>query len=482
MKKGILTLMLLWVWTMCPPAFLWGQTPLYYDEIGCGARAIAMGQAYTAVAEGPEAAYYNPAGLTQTPTHFSLTLGYQYTKPRTFIDVYDNDGNHYYPEKFLEQVDPSRVEDQSARGLWIGAAGNFEHLSLFNDPPTFMRNVAFGVVIFNTLPELNTFWNPQRKQDPYSSRYSKGFCLLNIAISAAYRVNDYISVGAGIMPRMDTWQETLDSYVDAEMAINYVLTGETPPFHLRFKTKVRVYASYLLGILIRPPIDSLEDKVSIGVCYRRQLNGYYGTGMSSQDVVSVANVSGETSPGLGPPGSKLLIAPLRARSVDFIGWTPAQVTMGVAVRPVDGLLLSGDITWKDYSKYLFFWALPPEPKFNDVWVPRFGLEYGFNPGFKKKYVKKIDKIRLMGGYYFEPSPVPDMNGEMNIIDSDQNVFSMGVGLDYRMKGVDLLKIETYFQFHQQEINVLHNRQDPLFGVIRSGGEVYSAGISVTFQL
>lgn len=36
------------------------------DTYGIGSRATALGGAYTANAEGPFAAYYNPAGLTQT--------------------------------------------------------------------------------------------------------------------------------------------------------------------------------------------------------------------------------------------------------------------------------------------------------------------------------------------------------------------------------------------------------------------------------
>ena len=118
----------------------------------------------------------------------------------------------------------------------------------------------------------------------------------------------------------------------------------------------------------------------------------------------------------------------------------AQVTAGIALRPLQGMTVSADLTWKDYSKFKFFWALPPDPRFHDTWIPRVGLEYDFNPGFRARFIKKIDKLRFSGGYYYEPTPVPDMNGEMNVLDSDMHVGSLGAGLDYRMKGVDLLKI------------------------------------------
>ena len=43
-------------------------------KIGAGARALGMGEAMTACAEGPEAVYWNPAGLAATQsTEFAYT-------------------------------------------------------------------------------------------------------------------------------------------------------------------------------------------------------------------------------------------------------------------------------------------------------------------------------------------------------------------------------------------------------------------------
>ena len=101
---------------------------------------------------------------------------------------------------------------------------------------------------------------------------------------------------------------------------------------------------------------------------------------------------------------------------------------------------------------------------------------------KARFLKEIEKIRVQGGYYYEPSPVPDMNGAMNILDSDMNVASLGLGMDYLLKGVRLLKVQTYFQIHFARERVLINDRDPLFGMIKSGGEVYSTGLSLSIQL
>ena len=42
-----------------------GATALDFLQIGAGARALGMGDAYTAVADGPESVYWNPAGLAR---------------------------------------------------------------------------------------------------------------------------------------------------------------------------------------------------------------------------------------------------------------------------------------------------------------------------------------------------------------------------------------------------------------------------------
>lgn len=75
-----------------------------------------------------------------------------------------------------------------------------------------------------------------------------------------------------------------------------------------------------------------------------------------------------------------------------------------------------------------------------------------------------------------------MNGEMNILDSDLHVASFGTGIDVRVRGLDLLKVQGYFQIQMAVERFLNNDRDLIFGHIWSGGEVYSAGINLSIQL
>lgn len=58
-----------------------GENAAQFLRVGAGARALAMGEAYTSVAEGPEAVYWNPAGLTglrRKQVHYSRSEMLQY--------------------------------------------------------------------------------------------------------------------------------------------------------------------------------------------------------------------------------------------------------------------------------------------------------------------------------------------------------------------------------------------------------------------
>jgi hypothetical protein len=72
---GVLALMLLW------PGLAWSQakvatTGYQFLEIGVGARAIGMGEAFVAAVDDASAVYYNPAGLTALGGARQITFDY----------------------------------------------------------------------------------------------------------------------------------------------------------------------------------------------------------------------------------------------------------------------------------------------------------------------------------------------------------------------------------------------------------------------
>ncbi len=453
-KAGFLLLLLAVTVSGLPAGRARAQTPLPLDELGAGPRATAMGQAFTAVADDPSAAYYNPAGLVQIHTPFLLTVGYQYAKPRVWIHMDPVDLN-------FRNGDFSREEDPSTSGLYVGYACNFSEVSFFKDSPWWSR-FAVGFTFFVNLPDLTQFWNPQWDTEPYLLRYNDRWSLFSLALSAAFRCTDWLSIGAGFLPRVDSLQTATGSWIQLppepdDMAVGFRLD-------LRQETKINVVP--VCGLLVRPPSPSLRDRIAFGFSYRGKMSVYYGTGPQSTKVLWVKDPDNPIMI-YDDPGGKI---------VDHVGFAPEQFTFALSGSPLPGLLLAFDVTWKRYSAFTFFWDLPPKPAFRDVWIPRIGLAYAFDPNLQARYLRKICEMTFLAGYYRETSPVKDMNGPMNLLDSDENVVSGGFAVRYDADWTGTVNLETFFQAHLLETSHIRNDEDPLYGPLSTGGQVWALGV------
>jgi len=440
-----------------PSTRIYAQTPLPFDELGAGPRATAMGQAFTAVADDASAAYYNPAGLIQIRSPFQLTLGYQYAKPRVWVEMEPVELN-------FRRGDFNRSEDYSTSGLYMGYACNLADVSFFKDSAVFSR-FAVGLTFFANIPELTQFWNPQWDTEPYVLRYNERWSLFALAVSVAFRCTDWLSVGAGILPRVDSLQTSTGSWIQLPPEEDDSAVG----FRMDLRQTTEVNVVPIFGLLVHPPQASLRDRLSFGFSYRGENSAFYGTGMQSTKGLWVGD----------PENPVMFFDDPGGRVVDHVGFSPEQLTFAFAVKPVQALIFAFDFTWKRYSAFTFFWDVHPEPPFEDVWVPRVGIAYAFDPGLEAGFLKKICELSLLAGYYREPSPVQDMSGRMNILDADQNVVSGGFGAKYDAEWTGYVKLDAFFQAHLLESNHISNDRDPLYGPISVGGQVWAFGISLS---
>ena len=434
------------------------QTGLFFDEFGASPRASAMGQAYAGIADDPSAAYYNPAGLTQATSPFRFFVGYQFASP----DV---------RARFPEGPENNFADDLTSGGPLIGVCSHLGEVDRLSQFPSWVGKMAIGMVVFVNVPEINQFYNPQRMQDPYFLKYNERWSLLNFAFSIACELTDWLSVGAGIIPTVASFQDSRDTMVAANEAFAPDSDDPTRGFRLNLRQETKISAVPVAGILLRPPIAALKHILSLGISYRGEVTGYYGTGPTRVDIVLEL-----------PDGHTVLLLPTpEGRTVDFTGYNPEQVSVGLGLRPGRGFTIGLDCTWKNFSQFRFFWDLPPEPRFRDIYVPRGGVEYAFSPALSWRGLSKIETVAVRLGYYREPSPVPHMDGRMNILDSDQHVLSAGFGIVCRARGMERLAVDLYFQAHLLEDKRIENDEDPLFGPIDIGGEVFSGGLSVSVE-
>lgn len=123
-------------------------------RMGLGARALAMGGAFTAIAAGPEAAYYNPAGMPYIK-HHQIMASYR------FLSLDRNFNFIGYAQSIRPKVDPDSNEQPFNGGLaisWIyagvdkidGRGLNGQHIGYFSNSENAF-SLSFGLSPFDII-------------------------------------------------------------------------------------------------------------------------------------------------------------------------------------------------------------------------------------------------------------------------------------------------------------------------------------------
>ena len=413
------------------------------DSYGLGARAPAMGSAYAAVADDTAAGYYNPAGLARS-TDLRIDLGYQLARP-----VLNVSGQ---PQDLMD-----------SRGLTVGILLPGRLLGL---------RFAFGVTLF--LPDQQatrirvlSFDRPRLQL--YENRAQRMFFAANLALHI-YR-GLYIGGGLTFMSRSkgvvylrgrvalsDPEESALESSVDVNLlAIRYPQVG------LLFEA---------------------TRNLSFALVYRHKFLLELEQGF---------NINGDVA----DAGKDPLIKDARfnevAYSVDL--FQPWQIIAGVAAR-FASVLVSFDLTYSrwseqpppaaritlevDVGRFNDLVKLAPsrpypDPGFFDTLMPAVGVEWRALQNAASGRLA----VDLRGGYRYEPSPVPEQDGESSFGDSDRHIISLGLGFELSRLTQVLQKpiaIDLFGAFTHVPLRRFR-KLDPrsLVGDFTVGGQVWQVG-------
>ncbi len=263
------------------------------------------------------------------------------------------------------------------------------------------------------------------------------------------QVVDWLSVGVGttLLPdvtgrvQADLTSEEGNNATRVEVDYNFALTA---------------------GLLVEP-----LDWLGLGVSYR---------GQQYTEILMPVDV--EVATGV-PPVLAEVVAPAYS--------LPHEVAFGVAVNPLDSLLLAVDATWYDYSTLRYSSpgvtvldregeALQESQRapvvFSDVVAVRMGAEWAVQP-----------EVLVRAGYGFIPSPVPPQTGVTNLLDANRNTISLGVGLDapvaWLWEGVSRLALDIHGQVSLLESRAFEKDvfepDNPGFPTISLSGGTFSVG-------
>ncbi len=338
------------------------------------ARAVAMGGAFTGVANDASAVYFNPAGITQLSgtrvsggvTMISPSATFRGVTPA--VTEYKMQQQTFTPINFY-------LTHQISKKLFVG----------------------FGV---NNPYGLGSKWD-----DNWIGKYlavDTEVRTFYFAGNVAYKVTDCLSVAVGI------------NYAYGDVSImKYVPLPD--PLAGDFKLTLTgdgTSIGYNVAVFFKP-----SEKFSVGVSYRSSNKfDFAGTATSEKGPAALA--------------SKLPSGDITASLT-----TPMNFTVGLGFYPNSNLTLSADfqyVGWSSYDKLSVDFANPAiedidvPREYQNSWIARTGFEY------------KMDKLALRGGLLYDKNPVKDELVEPSLPDADRIGFNAGLGYQLTDKvSVDL---------------------------------------------
>lgn len=504
------------------------------DTYGIGSKATALGGAYTAYADDPYAVYYNPAGLTQIRDKV-ISVGVHMIDCAVDVDNFRVSGT-----SDPEIMGPKSFSDESPSII-------APHLG-FAMPLS--DRWAVGVAAYAPWG-LELEWSDDPSENPlaYNSHHSY-YSRVAITPALAWRVSDKLSVGFGIsLGRSEAGVENL-LYLSPDIGGDPVLgptvnkgtssavgsavqpwlpegSDMNTPGTAAVARAVMAgagntaYAAAIDGLLgVNPSATAADAAAAIGQVTQDSLNGVpspdHRAGIE-MEAVDDFNYSFNFGVMYRPVDSVTLGLAYRGRThTDFDGDLkvngvkvsgvtsttdhPDQIQCGIRYVPSSykALSLELDFTWTNWSivenqsvfpKYAFHVEPVPgaptaisEISYGRDWEDtrqiRMGVEW-----------QVYDWLTLRGGFFYDPSPIPDDTWDIMWADADKKTYSLGCGLNFGRWSVDTVLQYTDIEMPRhiggesdalnQEFSALGTQREVS---LEADGDLWGVGITVSYKL
>jgi long-chain fatty acid transport protein len=370
------------------------------------ARATGQGEAFVAQADDPSATYYNPAGLVQVTGTEAMSGG--------SIILRDIDFKPTGSSKTYTMNDPAYTF----------------HMYASSDLKTDRWRVGLGInVPFGTT--MN--WG---NNTPFQYVLTKAsLAVVNYAPTVAFKVNDHLSIGAGV------------SIYQGNTQLEFNYSPSLPGSKFKFDGD-GIGVGGTFGLMWK-----ITDQHTIGVVYRLPFTIQFD---------GTAKVPGYVS------------APAHT-TMQF----PQSIAAGYAFRPIKKLKLEFDIEWTDWNM-LNSVVLhsnnstvtgDPRSTIPFDWKSGFFYEFGVQYEITSNWVARL-------GYIFSQNSVPSSTFSPMLPDGNRNVFSGG--LSYVTKRWEVNLVYQYSLTSERTINNPPNPYYSVNGTWRSNAQQIMATTAVKF--
>jgi len=368
----------------------------YRNEV-VDAEAAGQGFCFTAQADNPSAVQYNPAGLTQLQGS-QIRVGYVFEAPMFSVDSKATGDNVNMQKQVFYLPNVYFVTDLNKENLKFG----------------FGANSPYG---------LSTDW----ANDSFAKHLSteSTVTMMNYNPTLAYKVNDYVSVGAGI--------DFFTADVNKHRVVSTTLSSTGGDFQLKGSDEAW---GYNFGLLLKP-----SEKHSIGISYRSEINA---------ELEGTVALDGLNATGQAVFGAASYSTKMKSKST-----IPRSLAFGYAYKPNNKWTIEADAEWTDWasteSEFLTYpdetdatrlatlnTDNPASRDWRSVWAYGIGAEY-----------QATDKLELRGGFLYEQSPIPSANFEPNLPDANKHGITVGAG--YLFKNVNIDASYAFFKYRDRDV-------------------------------
>jgi len=362
---------------------------LVYEQ---GARAHGMGGAFAAVADDPTALYYNPAGLAFQPNGIGLAAGLSLITAdlETTPKLIERDATG--------QVNGFRLGDtvEAEAGLF---AVPYAYVTA-----VFLDQLAAGIGVFPHLG-LGVEW-PAGSEWDVGRQEIEAVNLQAITINpcVAWRPVKWLSIAAGF--------DAVTANIEFKRGLDLMQSGWNPnAVDSRFGHAELGGSGWGFGanagILVRP-----LDWLSIGAHYRSR----FSVTMTGQGHFDVPDSFAESLPD---------------QDLELDITMPDILSVGVAVRPLDWLLLQLEVTqvwWSTWDVLEVEFADTPDNniELEQHWMDgasyRFGLEADLGV-----LAEVLARLKFRTGFIYDLSPAPSTHVGPALPDGNRYDWTVGLG-------------------------------------------------------
>ena len=400
-----------------------------------GAKAMGMGMAFTAQADDPSAIYFNPAGIVQLEGQNIMVGG-------TYIRLNGADFTGTTPLTFNTGTGLFDIESETQEDLdfvlpnvyWTRKAS---------------PNFAYGVGIFSPFGLAQKYGN---RQTSIFRNQVTNVEIQTIVVNptVAWKVNDLLSVGAGI----DFMYGKAKLSQAGVVRLGAAPLDQVNIFQLDLDGDGTAWG-YNLGVLLTP-----TKNIKVGASYRSN----FKLEIDDADVhlweINSTVPFVPVAPGVNVPANAVFGGSTFNTSASTTINMPATLQLGVAyIR--DRLTLEVDLDWTFWSAFktlaidirdnngLLPDATRPE-NWDDVVTVDIGAEY-----------RVTDPLALRLGFRWDPSPIPADTLSPLLPDADRLYYCAGAGYKLRNWTFDLSYL--YLDKKDRSVNNQVNVAGPSIG-------------------